>query len=69
MNKFFEPMRGEMRKDMILPMTIGGLGIFPATLFGRQFDSFWICAGAFLIWYFLVYFIYLTYLYLKNKNK
>ena len=67
MNKFFEPLRGEMRKDTILPMIIGGLGIFPATYLGHREDSFWICAGVFLIWYLMVYIIYLTFLFLKNK--
>ena len=65
-NKFWAPMRQEMKKEQIIPVIISALGIFPCVYFAKEIGSFWACVGLLLIWFIVVYFLYLIYLYNKN---
>jgi hypothetical protein len=64
--EFFKPLRGEYKWNPhgILNL-IGALGIIPSIYLGRCVDSIWLSIGAAATWYYMVYFVYLTYHYNK----
>ncbi len=53
-NKFWAPMRQEMRKEQIIPIIISSLGIFPINYFAKEIGSIWIVWGLLLIWFIVV---------------
>ena len=66
-NKFWAPMRQEMKREQKWPNLISALGIFPAVLYARESgNSVWAACGLALAWYCIVYFFYLIYLYNKE---
>ena len=68
MSKFFNPLKEEFKWNPYGWLNlVASLGIIPVVYFSRYVDSLWICWGLFLLWYFLVYFTYLTYRYFRNK--
>ena len=69
MNKFWKPLHGEFKwnPNGILTL-IGSLGIIPAIFVGRYTESFLDSVVFFILWYSIVYLVYLTYCYFKNKQ-
>lgn len=70
MSKFFDPLKEEFKWNPHGWLNlIGALGSFPSIFSAYLYDSFWLGSGVLLGWYFLVYFIYLTYCYFKSKSE
>ena len=69
MKKFFEPLRGKAKKEHYILNIIGCLGLIPISYFIGFMDNFWLVAGLFLLWWFIIIFSYLTFCYIKNKNQ
>ena len=69
MKKFFEPLREEFSKKMLIPIIIASFGTVPAAFLARKADSIWICLGFLLLWHLIVYFLYCAYFYFKNNFK
>ena len=68
--KFWTLMRQERKKEQkwsfTWPQYFSACGILPCCIFAKEIGSFWACAGLFIIWCFIVYFVYLVYLYNKK---
>ncbi len=69
MSKFFDPLKGKMKKEHLLLNILGGLCVFFSFYAARAGYSIWACLAFAVAWYFLVYFVYLTYKYFKNNDK
>ena len=70
MKKFFEPLRGKAKKEHYILNIIGCFGIIPISyLMGGFTRNFWLFAGLFLLWNFILYLSYLTFCYFKNNHK
>lgn len=69
MSRFWKPLHGEFKwnPNGILTL-IGSLGIIPAIFVGRYTESFLDSVVFFILWYSIVYLMYLTYCYFKNKQ-
>ena len=69
MSRFWKPLHGEFKwnPNGILTL-IGSLGIIPAIFVGRHTESFLDSVVFFILWYSIVYLVYLTYCYFKNKQ-
>ena len=70
MKKFFEPLRGEAKKEHYILNIIGNFALIPISyLMGGFTRNFWLFAGLFLLWWFFIIFVYLTFCYFKNNHK